>query len=296
MATQNRIVDPRTIANNVARTYHLDNVTPRAVHIFAEKNGWTLRKIGGKRGYLVNIESLIASKIDQFKKCIELANMTPKPKVNPDNVNVDRNHEPAGKIDYEWELESKISRYIMEAVDELELFHGSPHDFEEFDFAYMSSGFGKQMFGYGAYLTTSYECAKETYSQGKNVYTVEIPDKGYLSNEKITPAYAMKVARIFFNYYTKEHEFGREAYVGNEDEFWENECKYIGQCRDGKHLYGTISSILGSDKDTSEFLYNKIGLKGLVWVETNGSTGEKFKNYVMFNPKDIKIIKKDSSV
>ena len=119
MATQNRIVDPRTIANNVAKTYHLDNVTPKAVHIFAEKNGWTLRKIGGKRGYLVNIESLIASKIDQFKKCIELANMTPKPKVNPDNVNADRNHEPAGKIDYEWELESKISRYVMEAINRL---------------------------------------------------------------------------------------------------------------------------------------------------------------------------------
>lgn len=286
-----KILDPRTIARDIAKAYDLPTVPPpAAIHKFAKLKGYGFKRVGGKRGYVDSLKTEIARDFTLFKKCCapEVKHPVMRPDYNPDSF-----IEPAGRKDYEWE--SRISRYIMEAIDELELFHGSPHDFNEFDFAYMSSGFGKQMFGYGAYLTTSYECAKEIYSQGKNVYTVEIPDKGYLSNEKITPAYAMKVARIFFNYYTKEHEFGREAHVGNEDEFWENECKYIGQCRDGKHLYGTISSILGSDKDTSEFLYDKIGLKGLVWVETNGSTGEKFKNYVMFNPKDIKIIKKDSN-
>ena len=278
-----RILDPRTIARDIAKAYNLPTVPkPEVIHRFAKLKGFGFKRVGGKRGYAENIKTAIAQDPEGFKRCYLS---------NPD-YDANKFIEPAGRKDYTWE--SKIRQYVMEAIDELELFHGSPHDFDEFDFAYMSSGWGQQAYGYGAYLTTSYECAKE-YSQGGMVYTVEIPDKGYLNLDKISPALAMKIARIFFNYYTKEHEYGSEAYAGYEREFWNEECKYIGDSTDGNTLYGTISSFLGSDKETSEFLHDKLGYKGLVWVHTNTETGKKFKNYVIFNPKDIKIIKKDSN-
>ena len=278
-----RILDPRTIARDIAKAYNLPTVPkPEVIHRFAKLKGFGFKRVGGKRGYAENIKTAIAQDPEGFKRCYLS---------NPD-YDANKFIEPAGRKDYTWE--SKIRQYVMEAIDELELFHGSPHDFDEFDFAYMSSGWGQQAYGYGAYLTTSYECAKE-YSQGGMVYTVEIPDKGYLNLDKISSALAMKIARIFFNYYTKEHEYGSEAYAGYEREFWNEECKYIGDSTDGNTLYGTISSLLGSDKETSEFLHDKLGYKGLVWVHTNTETGKKFKNYVVFNPKDIKIIKKDSN-
>ncbi len=279
-----RILDPRTIARDIAKAYNLPTVPkPEVIHRFAKLKGFGFKRVGGKRGYVENIKTAIAQDPEGFKRCY----------LSNPNYNADEFTEPKMKKDYAWE--SRIKQYVMEAVNELELFHGSTHDFNEFDFAYMSSGWGQQAYGYGAYLTTSYECAKE-YSQGGMIYTVEIPDKGYLNLDRISPALAMRIARIFFNYYTKEHKYGSEAYAGHEREFWNEECKYIGDSTDGNTLYGSISFFLGSDKETSEFLHDKLGYKGLVWVHTNTETGKKFKNYVVFNPKDIKIIKKDSSV
>lgn len=187
-------------------------------------------------------------------------------------------------------LDIIVRKSIRESIDELELFHGSPHDFQEFDLAYLSTGFGQQSHGYGVYLTTSTETAK-AYSQGKNIYTVEIPDGRYLNYDRIGRSEAMTIARKFYKYYMTEDEYGKEAYAGYEKEFWNEECKYISECDDGGCIYGTLNSFIGSEKSTSEFLY-KIGYKGMFLKCTNTSTGEKFRNYVIFNPKDIRIINK----
>ena len=217
-----RILDPRTIARDIAKAYNLPTVPkPEVIHRFAKLKGFGFKRVGGKRGYAENIKTAIAQDPEGFKRCYLS---------NPD-YDANKFIEPAGRKDYTWE--SKIRQYVMEAIDELELFHGSPHDFDEFDFAYMSSGWGQQAYGYGAYLTTSYECAKE-YSQGGMVYTVEIPDKGYLNLDKISPALAMKIARIFFNYYTKEHEYGSEAYAGYERENDNQQLQYQKNLKGGR--------------------------------------------------------------
>lgn len=103
------------------------------------------------------------------------------------------------------------------------------------------------------------------------------------------------IAKKFFTYYTTEDEYGKEAYNGIEKEFWDEECKYIANCNAGDDIYGTLASFFGNDKKTSEFLY-KIGYKGLIIKSYDGETGEKFKNYVIFNAKDIKIINKTKAV
>lgn len=175
---------------------------------------------------------------------------------------------------------------IYESVEEKTLYHGSCADFDQFDEKYVLTGVGHMDFGYGFYLTTSKEAAHE-YALGGKLYTVEVPDGKYLNSEQISRNEALTIARKFFQYYLST-EYGKEAYLGQENEFWEYECKYVAEATDGNSLYGSISSILGSDKDTSEYL-RSLGYVGLEIETTNGTTGESFKNYLIFNQKDIKI-------
>ena len=49
----------------------------------------------------------------------------------------------------------------------------------------------------------------------------------------------------------------------------------------------------GSGKDTYAKILEKMGYTGLYWVATNGATGKKFKNYVIFDPNAIKILKRE---
>ena len=277
-----KILDPRTIARDIAKVYNLPTVPkPEVIHRFAKLKGFGFKHPGGLRGYAENIKTAIAQDPESFKKCY-LSN----PGYNA-NKYIEPDRSPRF---YEPFDESVIRRAIMESIDELELYHGTPHEFDEFDLAYLSTGFGQQSHGYGVYLTTSRETAK-AYSQGKNIYTVEVPDGKYLNYDRIGKAEAMSIARKFYKYYMTEDEYGREAYAGHENEFWEYECKYLGECVDGGTVYGTLNSFIGSEKGTSEFLY-RIGYKGLYLKCTNTNTGEKFKNYVIFNPKEIKIVNK----
>lgn len=194
------------------------------------------------------------------------------------------------EVEFRRIVDSVVSGLLREGVDEVELFHGSPHDFPKFDIAYIGSGWGMQMNGFGIYLSTSKSTALD-YSQGGMLYTVEVPDGRYIG-VSVPKREALSVARKFFKYYTVEHEYGSEAYRGHENEFWENECKYIGDCENSNTLYGTVSSILGSDKEASEF-FHSIGYVGLIVNADNGATGEKFQNYVIFDASDIKILKKE---
>ena len=175
-------------------------------------------------------------------------------------------------------------------VEDKTLYHGTRADFSQFDLAYLSSGWGQQDWGYGVYLTDYPECAKE-YGRGGMIYTVQVPNGKYLNDKRISPTEANNIAKNFFNYYLNT-DYGKSAYGDCRNEFWEYECKYIAQCNDGLNLYGSISSILGSDKEASEYL-DSIGYVGLIYAGENRDTGDKFKNYVIFNPNKIKIAKKE---
>ena len=186
----------------------------------------------------------------------------------------------------------EIYEAVKRAVEEITLYHGTSANFDNFDLAYVLSGWGQMDWGYGIYLSDRFETAKE-YSGGHMVYTAEVPEGKFLDSEYISPAETKKLAQEFYEYYTKKDEYGKEAYKGVEREFWDNECKYIGEADNGIQVYNTISTILGDDKRTSEYLYSK-GYLGLRFESDFAASGEKFHNYVIFNPKDIKIIKKET--
>lgn len=201
---------------------------------------------------------------------------------------------------YLWETESmmKLSKeylhkVILEQLGEMELYHGSKADFNEFDTAYISSGWGEQAYGYGFYLTKNLDVARD-YARGGKIYTVEVPEGKYLSYRSISRKEAMRIAQLFFRYYTTEDEYGKEAYGSNPSEFWEMECKYIAECTDGGSVYGTVASLIGDDKAASEF-FDRIGYVGLKWLDRNEATKQCSLNYVIFNPRNLKIVGKEDA-
>lgn len=203
-----------------------------------------------------------------------------------DNPNTLKFENKASKSNLKERLKT-INVLIENLNNEVNLMHGSFKDFDKFDLKYLNSGWGNQAFGYGLYFTTSEECAME-YARGGIIYHADISGNKFLTYDK-TPSKreSMSIAKKFFKYYTTEDEYGKEAYQGCEQEFWDYECIYIAQCQDEGSIYGTISSILGSDKEASAFL-NKIGYTGLIAHDEQG-----FDIYVIFNDKDINITKKE---
>lgn len=181
---------------------------------------------------------------------------------------------------------------LYEGVDEKILMHGTHADFDQFDETYLLSGIGEMAWGYGFYLTDSLESASE-YARGGQIMKVDVPDGKYLDSEYIRPNEAMKIARQFYDYYLKT-EYGSSAYKGCEDSFWEYECKSIATCPDGSYVYGTVANFLGDDKSASEWL-RSIGYVGIKIHAENHVTGERFLNYLIFSPRDMKIVDKFKS-
>lgn len=197
------------------------------------------------------------------------------------------------KID-EARLRSIVRTTLNEVMDELNLYHGTNADFDNFDVAYMSTGWGQQAHGYGFYLTDCYEAAKD-YSCGGKVMEVKVPDGKYLSDKRISPREKQVIAHTFFKYYTEELDYGKEAYPDAQarNEFWQYEVSCILNCDDGAYVYGTVASLLGSNEDASNFLHDKLGYVGITIHTKHGETGEPITTYVIFNPNDIEILNKN---
>lgn len=112
-----------------------------------------------------------------------------------------------------------------------------------------------------------------------------------MSYEGISMTEKNIIAKKFFKYYTEINEYGKTAYPDAETRkcFWDEECRYLLDAEDGGDIYGTIASLVGSDEETSKFL-RSIGYIGIIFPGSNGNTGKKFKNYVIFDADDIIIL------
>ena len=113
----------------------------------------------------------------------------------------------------------------------------------------------------------------------------------YLDSEYIRKTEAEKIAENFYTFFLNT-ERGEVEYGKAKQDFWAGECSSIANSYNGVGVYNTISTIIGNDKDAGEYL-RSIGYVGLRIHEQNGATGENFTNYLIFNTKDVKIIKKE---
>ena len=166
-------------------------------------------------------------------------------------------------------------------------YHGSGANFDKFNTSeYGMSGEGSMAFGYGVYVSNSESIAKSYAGrQGeRNLYKVEIPDGNYISWDK-TVSKSQK-ENVKNELYKKLIE---EDYKGAEKEIFTELNTAFGDELDGKYLYGTVSSYIGSDKETSKF-FKDIGFSGIEYpAGTVFGNGQNVVNYVIFNDEDIKI-------
>lgn len=164
-------------------------------------------------------------------------------------------------------------------------YHGTPHEFDGFDIAYVNSGFGQQEFGYGIYLSFDKEFASG-YGEGGYLYTVEIPDNEslYLHQDEEVPSELIeKIHTILFekNLPIFQEDYEDEAEYTLRDEL---ETFFPYGCY-GKELYYSMDKFTNSDKETSEIL-NSLGIIGYKYYDAG------CQNVVMFNGDDIKIVDK----
>ena len=119
----------------------------------------------------------------------------------------------------------------------------------------------------------------------RNLYTVEIPDNGYLQWDKTTPKNIRE--HIANGLYEK---LIQEDYKGAEKELKQELKPIIETPLNGKEMYDNLWTYLGSDKEASQFL-KSIGYNGIKYpAGTNYGNGNGAYNYVIFNDDDAKIV------
>ena len=180
--------------------------------------------------------------------------------------------------------EAQIKKYIINEISKITAYHGSNANFDEFDLGYVNTGNKMQAYGYGIYVALSPEAAEH---YGKIKYIVEIPksETKYLDGYKrYKKDFVLKIFKKLYEYLLKIDDI----YKGGEKELWD-EISSIIDDYDGLTIYGTAETYLGSDKEASLF-FDKLGFYGLKWVD-NGNL-----NAVIFNPKNINIIKKEKPI
>jgi len=189
--------------------------------------------------------------------------------------------------------EKQLKLLIKEAINELELYHGTQADFNQFDIAYLSTGWGQQAYGRGFYLTDNHETA-EQYARNGYVYTVEVPNGKYLENKPISYSEKRKITEQFYKFFLSEYEYGKEAYPDKQSQhdFWEYEVKSTLNSETGLDVYNNISTIMGDENEVQRFL-TKLGYAGLKIFDDTYKLTDKGTTYVIFNQDNIKVLKKE---
>lgn len=96
------------------------NISPRVINVFAEKLGYHMKRIGGKKGY---DQSLYTALTRHLKELLNYDNQqtvkTPQKSQKKQNLaNYYTYNGERDNIDYEWEKnESIVSRIVMEEIN-----------------------------------------------------------------------------------------------------------------------------------------------------------------------------------
>lgn len=120
---------------------------------------------------------------------------------------------------------------------------------------------------------------------GRNLYTVEIPDNGYIQWDKTIAKNIRQ--RIVDGLYNK---LIQEDYKGAERELKQELKPIVETPLNGKEIYDNLWTYLGSDKEASQFLHS-IGFAGIKYpAGTNYGNGNGAYNYVIFNDDEARIV------
>ena len=155
---------------------------------------------------------------------------------------------------------------------------------------YKKADGNKDMYGDFIHDYEKLKSLKEEELPNRNLYTVEIPDdngSNYLHWGEAVPSDVINsIKQRLFDELVKGEYEGAEKELKRE---LDNVFKPSNS--DGKLVYGTVSSYLGSDKAASEFL-NDMGFVGISYPAqaTTGGRKDGARNYVIFNEADAQIV------
>jgi hypothetical protein len=178
------------------------------------------------------------------------------------------------------------------------IFHGSPYSFDKFTTERMGSGSGKQIDGWGIYLTDSKDSSK---IYGRNIYETTL-FKGKDLNEytfidlakPVKKDIVSKIVKAVYENYNKDfdinkfnlyYDYAKDKSLPKVDF---NDYELIEFDYAGFLFYKTLSRILGGDKKASLFLLDN-GIDGLKRNISKTRT-----DYIIFDADDITIDKKES--
>jgi DNA polymerase III sliding clamp (beta) subunit (PCNA family) len=178
------------------------------------------------------------------------------------------------------------------------IFHGSPYSFDKFTTERMGTGSGKQIDGWGIYLTDSKDSSK---IYGRNIYETtlfkgkDINEYTFIDLDKpVKKDVVRKVVEAVYEKYNKDFD------INKFNEYYDyikykslpkvdfNDYELIEFDYFGFLFYKTLSRILGGDKKASLFLLDN-GIDGL-----KRNISKTRIDYIIFDANDITINKKES--
>lgn len=191
------------------------------------------------------------------------------------------------------------------APNKITVYHGSPHEFDKFDISKTATGENGQAYGYGTYVAEHPDVAGKFKKQGGHLYKVDLPDEhigNMLEWDKPLLNQSDKVRKSLLSLndpYINEALTTMPKLSPN-GEYWTymgntyaSKAEALEDANPLKIMHG-YTNLGKNPKELSEVL-NKAGIKGVKYENyqiTKGKGGNTF-NYVVFDPKDLKILEKN---
>lgn len=161
-------------------------------------------------------------------------------------------------------------------------FHGSRHEFDEFDSAHMGSGEGSQMFGTGHYIAenegvaSTYRNAGDAGTEG-NLYTVDVSDEALpymLDMDKPLSEQTPQVREALSQFLDVDN--------------------VVNATRPGSHVFRTLEGQMGTEK-ASQFL-ESLGLRGTRFLDKGSrGLGKGTSNMVVFADDDVQVLRRNGA-
>ena len=150
--------------------------------------------------------------------------------------------------------------------------------------------------GYREQLDALQDFKAEDFTENTNriLYTMEIPDSGYIQYEEAMPREERdKIATRLYERLVSDEEGGYDSPQAQEELRKEIISAFRSDGLRGGDIYGSVSAFLGSDKAASEFLH-EMGYNGISYPAQyrSGGRADKARNYVIFDENDMQIVDK----
>lgn len=301
----------KTIGENATKESNKQEVSAEGDILQREGTDEGQQEVGQGEGAVGQTEKSGADTGDSNIPSQEEVDYTPEDKSRLDEINVilSKDMISATNEDIESMISAGKEKTEIEnkyGLNDVELKHGTPHDFNKFETEKIGTGEGAQAFGYGLYFTENSKIAKgyaDKLSKDKSgiIYTVKIKN-GKKNNwlewrEPVDASQAVELSKVLKSKKEKYNEYlnsidDEKSHTGAAEKLFEDNLE-LDDYRpiSNASLYNDLSDAFGQNEASK--IMSEAGIDGVKYKTRQGK-GSDF-NYVVFNPKTITITKKETT-